>query len=496
MYYLLLLLVIAGCANITAPVAPTAPTDTMELVTSEYSVDPYELSTVRKVTLRLAKTAVDTNKINPTHYYVSFRTKGNVEAGKLYNWDKNIIVQEFPLDKKIVQHGFDRSLPDSVRVFYCAVPVNYKFCPGIKYKILKELVLPEEGVAKTICGISQKEIEYQCLKLSGDKRIESDGLAKTAVFTPTGTIKYWDNSSNTMVPCAHARVTYGYWYSWKSVRLDANGSFRSTTGYNWGVDYHLHFDSDDFEFKNYGLYEGPHGVKRAFNVNFANDIWALSALCFDGCWEWWYGYMWDLGLPHQNKIYNFRVGINIYNRQSENYGGMAINIYSVQWADIFCRTTKGEPDRALTSQEMYETIMHEISHSSYMSNYRTREWWLPLAIELLYVDISVIESYAVGIQYLTNERRYNTRWNYRFFKDYTGIMVDLVDDDIRYVYHSPWEGYEYVDGYTIGRVGLAFYRSKTWDELKENVWNDPPMPRRFDRDGLDRLFSYWINYKG
>lgn len=509
---LLVLMLFVGCSDLS--VAPTpGQTDAEKPPTLVFQDqrDPFELSSVKEAMASLvtqktgaAKLASDI-KITHNYLYVKFTTFDIHEAGKLQNWDTSLVLQEFPLDKKIISYGRDTTLPDNVRKFYTAIPVGYNCCPGTKCDTLKKLVLTNlpgltNNLAKTKLnatikelssyGISPMELEYTTLKMSGDSRVDDvnpNALAKLGGFRPTGTIKYTDNirkDANGVFltyPCEGARVTYGYSYYWKEARLNSSGYFCGTDGWTWGVDYHLHFDAADFELKNYNMFEGPEGKKEAWNKTFsATDFWSRIAVTFDACWQWWYRDMGGLSRPHQNSWHNFKLAINCYNRYEERGKGKFFvgYLYGWEWIDLFFQWSPGVQ---VNSAQAYTSAIHEIAHNDHMENLVTRNPLLPKYDEFaLNVEPVVAESFASGVALYFGWKRYpgtGTKspesWGYTefwaemFVPGYAPIMVDLIDNDESY---PTWTwGDDYVSGYTLSDM-KTYYRSFTWGELSRNLW--------------------------
>jgi hypothetical protein len=501
-----------------------------QLILGKKLQDPYTVESVRAALLslinsnktglsKMSAASIDSIQILPNYLYVRFLPEGKIQEGLLQNYDTNLVMFPYPMDQEIIQMGHDYSLPDSVRVFYAAVPINYPFCPSVKYEILKELFLIEPTLDSlstlskksasdpfitllNTYGISSFELDKESLKLTGNldariKGMDTAGLTKTAWFSsgyrPTGTITYQDANLG-VKPLIGARVTSGYWYTWTSSTTNASGYFRSGSTYTWGVDYHLHFDANDFEFQREFMVEGPTGKSSAWNINLTGK-WAAVAIVFTAAYNYYYGNIDGLCRPHQNSWYNFKLDYEIFNEDypADYTSRFGLGIYSSECIQIYLK------DRAnhayLTPGKLYGFTTHETAHNAHYEHFQTRNALLPRHIEYLAnIDDKVCESFSQGIEwYLTNKRYPGNRVDY--FNIYTGIIEDLIDDDIFTSNRSDIG--DYVQGFTIKQIENAFFESFMFVEVRDKLKSKYPSGSTtgllYTITDYDNLFAYWRN---
>jgi hypothetical protein len=115
--------------------------------------NPYKLSNVLKAYNSLpenamARLAFDADQIKPTHHYMKFYPKNEVELELLIE-DTTQHFYSYPLDVEISDTGtfyYDPTIPISVPTpQYVAMPVNQSFPQNIKNEIIYDLYMPDEN---------------------------------------------------------------------------------------------------------------------------------------------------------------------------------------------------------------------------------------------------------------------------------------------------------------------------------------------------------------
>lgn len=540
-----------GCSSPTSNDEPRSGVPASEqLILGKKLNDPYTiesmkaalLSLVNQNSLGLAKRSQaysDSIEIKPNYLYVRFLPYGRLQEGLLQNWDTALVMFPFPLDQEVIQTGTDPSLPDSVKAYYAAVPVGYAFCDSVKYEILKELFLIEPvrdsidtlvslskrsnvpsapfiGVLATY-GISPQELDMEALRLTDnlaaritDEEKSKMGLSKTSKaaawfgsgYRPTGNVTYEDNILG-RVPVVGARVTSGYWYTWTSVKTDAAGNFRSGSTYTWGVDYHLHFDAEDFVFQKNGMIEGPHGVKSAWN-SYNTGKWGAVCACFAGAYQYYYGDMEGLCRPHQNKWYNVKLDLEMKDEDGDNYGEASVIPFLSQSISIWLKSGGSyRPSNAL-----YGTTIHELGHNAHYQNFETRHPAIPRDFEFFsYISSDVKETFTRGVQWRFHNRRYPTVSDanapFSYFKTdkgirYTGLVQDLVDNNTTYAQRDYLgQNLDLVQGFTMKQIENCLFKSFGYGEFTNKLKTTYPSGSStglsYSITDFDNLCTYWGN---
>ena len=156
MYASALLLFVLGCSNSDLPVgADSMQTENSNVnvltsaIVSDPSLDPYSIENMNKAMRKsvLAKssvmdsTEVESMELKPNYLYVRFLVSGKDEFAELKSRDTTVVYFKHPLDYKPIKKPavyVDPTLPDSVRPYFAAVPVDFDF-GSTKYDVIKEL---------------------------------------------------------------------------------------------------------------------------------------------------------------------------------------------------------------------------------------------------------------------------------------------------------------------------------------------------------------------
>src|SRR5574344_1414299 len=358
-----------------------------------------------------------------------------------------------PLQKPAVY--IDPSLPDSVIPYFATVPVDYVFGPT-KYEIIKELFLvePDEcdnegceekqsdslsvekalwmkkrGVPQTIAsklldlGVSLREIEWTSLKMtdnlkhrlkSEDSKLGENPKMAWSLFSSGkklgGQLKFEDDILGVQ-PLVGVRVTGGYSYHWREAHTDKDGNFKIPEKWNFDIDYEANFDSDDF------LLEDGHsayGEDLEIEKNDKHSDWnetftgnkAKWCVVWTAAYQYYHGEIYGLNRPLQNGWFNQSLDIQVYYKSDnkmfiwwgDEYDGLHASPGVAVWIEI---NTKNR-----TSRRIYATTIHELAHSAHYDNMKTNSWYFPKTIEFYNLPTRLKESYAAGMDWFFQGKRY------------------------------------------------------------------------------------------
>lgn len=522
-------------------------------IVSNPAQDPYSVENMsealRKTALTKSRSATDSAEASqlsfePNYLYVRFLAEGKKGAYELKKYDSSLVLFKHPLDYKPIKKPVvykDPSLPDSIIPYFATVPVDYEFGPT-KYEIIKELFLVEpdevqgdnavKGLAKKTSakmdelGISLHEVEWNSLEMTGNlaerlKSLNDESMigekTKSAwsLFSSAkklgGTLKFQDDYLGVQ-PLVGVRVTGGYSYYWREAHTDANGHFSIPEKWSFDIDYEANFDSDEF------LLEDGHsiyGEDLEIEKNDKHSDWnetftgnkAKWCVVWTAAYQYYYGNIDGLYRPRQNEWYNFSLDIQVYYKSDSKkyvwWGKSPDASYNyvptiADWVEINTKDRK--------SREIYANVMHELTHSAHYENMMTHQWYLPQSVEFSNLPTRLKESYAVGLDYYFQKKRYGNKggagwdgygrvYDYWSKNGYTGLVEDLMDGDKYFAKDadkSKTSG-DAVSGFTLHEIERAFASSTTWSELKNYLKKNYPAngTRKYTSSAMDNLFNHW-----
>ena len=136
---------------------------------------------------------------------------------------------------------------------------------------------------------------------------------------------------------------------------------------------------------------------------------------------------------------------------------------------------------------------------------KTNSWYFPKTIEFYNLPTRLKESYAAGMDWFFQGKRYGKYTPYLdrdkgYFSSlgYAGLIEDLIDNNSTYAYDNKKRtpSGDQVSGFTINQIENAFYKSYSWDGLKDNLKKDYPSGkdgRKYTETALNNLFKHWSN---
>jgi hypothetical protein len=496
-----LLLLLFGCSDSYTPLQSNEEEKQVNVISSviisDSENDPYTVENMNKA-LRMsiaqkkgvAVASIDENtyKLEPNFLYVRFLANGKQGEAELKKYDTSLVLFKHPMDYKPIQKPavyIDPSLPDSVIPYFATVPVDYVFGPT-KYEVIKELFLvePDEcdksdslnfekallkkkrGVSQTTAsklldlGVSLREIEWTSLKMtdnlkhrlkSEDSKLGENPKMAWSLFSSGkklgGQLKFEDDILGVQ-PLVGVRVTGGYSYYWREAHTDKDGNFKIPEKWNFDIDYEANFDSDDF------LLEDGHsayGEDLEIEKNDKHSDWketftgnkAKWCVVWTAAYQYYHGEIYGLNRPLQNGWFNQSLDIQVYYKSDnkmfiwwgDEYDGLHASPGVAVWIEI---NTKNR-----TSRRIYATTIHELAHSAHYDNMKTNSWYFPKTIEFYNLPTRLKESYAAGMDWFFQGKRYGKYTPYLdrdkgYFSSlgYAGLIEDLIDNNSTYAYDN------------------------------------------------------------
>ncbi|WP_295681192.1 hypothetical protein [uncultured Fibrobacter sp.] len=562
-----LLLFVLGCSNSDLSVG----TDSMQTensnvnvltsaIVSDPSLDPYSIENMNKAMRKsvLAKssvmdsTEVESMELKPNYLYVRFLVSGKDEFAELKSRDTTVVYFKHPLDYKPIKKPavyVDPTLPDSVRPYFAAVPVDFDF-GSTKYDVIKELFLVEPldedddeerdsiSAARSVLkkassgnpvaeklndlGVSLQEIEWTSLQMTGNVGEREPSLSQAPVLEKKNTFAWsllgtgkrykghleFEDDILHAQPLVGVRVTGGYSYYWKETHTNENGDFKIPEKWNFSIDYEANFDSDDFLLEDGHSFYGEdleienNNKKKDWNEKFTGDK-AKWCIVWTAAYQYWYGNNFGLKRPRQNTATNFSLDIEVYYKNKKDYknniptsgpfigcgAGESNGRYSYNLGGLeeICISTYGR-----SSKEIYTTVIHEVGHTSH--------YWNTSQSLSKFFDLpeDFRNTYTRGVENFFAEKRYGVPGQTYHSNVYTGIIEDLQDSDA--FYKPKGDGYvvvkgDAVRGFNIVDLEKAVFATSSLTELKKYLKKHYPSNaggRVYTNQAMDDLFNYWM----
>ncbi len=385
--------------------------------------------------------------IEATHYYVRFLPK-NYEELDLLEQDTNLILFDYPLDRKVKKGGtyyHDQSIPaDKVTWQYTTVAVDYQF-PSIQYEIIAELFLNESNSklkSGRIDDFSYEQIEIQSLKLTGNYNdsLYSSSILKSS-WIPSGTIRVYDHILNQQTPIVGAKVRVKNWFKVKETYTNSNGYFQ-TESFKNKVDYSIKWERNEFDIRSgtfgQAYYQGPNESISVWNLDIGSTGNSFGyATVHRAAYRYHYG---NIGGMKRPGVWG-KLKYCFFDKDGTgvNWGNWSlIGILP----DILIYGKNGSTWKS--SDNIFSTTIHETAHASHIELMNTGE------IQFGQVTVQLRESWANSVEWFITQLEYfalgitnfdnpnifpyssfgdNMQWwRSTGSHDYTPLFIDLVDN--------------------------------------------------------------------
>lgn len=559
-----LLLFVLGCSNSDLSVG----TDSMQAedsnvnvltsaIVSDPSLDPYTVENMNRAMRKsiLAKTSaidsteVESMELKPNFLYVRFLVSGKDEFAELKSRDTTVVYFKHPLDYKPIKKPavyVDPTLPDSVRPYFAAVPVDFDF-GSTKYDVIKELFLVEPldedddeerdsiSAARSVLkkassgnpvaeklndlGVSLQEIEWTSLQMTGNVGEREPSLSQAPVLEKKNTFAWsllgtgkrykghleFEDDILHAQPLVGVRVTGGYSYYWKETHTNENGDFKIPEKWNFSIDYEANFDSDDFLLEDghssYGedLEIENNNKKKDWNEKFTGRK-AKWCIVWTAAYQYWYGNNFGLKKPRKNTASNMSLDIVVYYKNDDDYkddvGCSPESVGCTHVSDNFFDDEKVSIlAYGFDSRLIYRDVIHELAHVSQNENHKKGNY---SSFKKIFKESFArgMEMYFAQVRYVDPLATYiidGIFYSY-YFHEYTGIVADLIDNDAETA--DKLAKIDNVSGFTIKQIETAFFNSKSMESLKTYLKENYPSGkdgRKYSNSSIDALFNYWIN---
>ena len=378
--------------------------------------NPYALRVMQEVYDTFSETPIT---LEATDLYVKFMPKDSVELHTL-RYECNLELFDYPLDIELAEGEVyvNYDLPESDLIWvYTTVEPDFIFPTGISYEVLEECYIPEDG--ETIGSptrLGEVYVEDAAFALMGyDEEVLVDTRANV---TPQGTITVFDDYNGFNVPVKGVKIRCHRIVKWATAYTNENGSYTMSKSFRFKPHYAIVFENvKDFDIwgdwgpidiANYNL--GWHSnAGRSFNIGSNNGAWEW-AVVNNSVYEY-YQMCDQTGIckpPSDLKIWvwkNFIGSSAPMLRRIEHIIGH--NSHS-DWLSFFINTmgygisaslivhylgfmlpdvTIGCLDRLshrLRYEQLYNTVNHELAHSSHFRQVGSEFWALYISYIMTY----------------------------------------------------------------------------------------------------------------
>ncbi len=470
------------------------------VVLGDEIIDPYRLETMQAALSKLDYSNPPVAIITANFKYMRIKPADESQLDSLQS-DTNLVLWSYPLNYEIKTNGtyyHDPTVPDGELTWqYCVVPVNYQFPVGLDVQQIYQVFIPP-----TDGGDFYEALEDKAYEIAG---VGSEDDGKGSKWTPSATIKAYDDEAGAFLPLAGVLVRARYGTNVATATTDQNGFCRMTRQFKKNVNYSIKWETAYWDIRNGALgqafYNGPN-MRGAWTLNIAkNGRSILFATAHRAAYKFFYGNC--LGIRRPTLTFG-KTKIGVIDNSPSWGAGCCWGTWSLFGAlpDILVASPHSSRTDAV-----FGIVIHELAHQSHLL-FVNKVTYIQLAKE-------IHESWAAAVAWAITNHHYRTdlhnytngyytfnksyqSWpaGYNFgnnrYSCYTPLFIDLMDD---YNQRIELQNSAYTDdrisGYTLSYIqnnilvssyGLSSFRNA----LKAHKINGTT-----DND-IDRLLElYW-----
>lgn len=431
---------------------------------------PYTVTNLLKALALLpaeTRSQINSDEIYATHYYVKFHPKNKEELDLLEDIKPRLLLSETPLDREILVGGrsyHDPTLPEDVPTYqYTTIEARYwkelTDTLSVESEVLLEAYMPDyymetetKSFNSTIPSSAMEALMQKAYELAGHIY---EPMTKASEWYPSGTIKAYDNKTNTLVPIKGVRVRGTRFLTIKEDLTDDNGYYQLGSFKNQ-VNMKLIWEGENWDVRDGNLgqavFDGPEVENTRWNVNIDSTQTAQIAFAaiHRAAYRYYCDYIFGLSRPdnsRREKLAYIEDGIHdgTVNGDYNQQWGLGV------WSDIRIAGQNSSGVRDVS--ELFCTTCHELAHASHYTNaknnykdseLRVLESWTRFAQYLLtkqeYKELGVTSLTELTTQNgITGDKPdavYNFQLNNSLSLTYTPVLVDLYDDFNQYLYYS------------------------------------------------------------
>ncbi len=406
--------------------------------------DPYNLAIMQQAYANITGAKA---QLQPTHRYYRFLPKNDDELDMLKYSGMELF--DFPLHYEVLQGGsryHDPELPaEAITWQYAVVPVEKTIPEGIKYELLYDVFIPTDDIDGAKNNLFEA-IEAEAMRLSGhEDELQQDGSKGLlpAKWTPSGTIKVWDDAFGEYIPLKGAKVRARHLTHVELTYTNVNGYYQTPT-FRYDVNYdiiweHMYFDIRDGNIGQ-AKYDGPKqrtGWSKYIGKGDGKQL--MFATIYRIAYKMYYEDNLGMTRPFLRNDKSTKIAyIDEYNPNQQGQRILNFNLLGIiPNIQIWGRTSSGS---LVHTHEVLFTTAHELGHQIHailmtgvqflqISNYVAESWaeavgWAITKDEYNY--------WSKKLKIYSNINEYDQTYQYKWPNtnniEYTPIFVDLVDE--------------------------------------------------------------------
>ena len=457
------------------PVGPNVQVDGMMVLGQELQ-DPYKLSNMQQAYANITGAKA---QLQPTHLYIRFLPKNEEELYLL----KNIDLFNFPLHYEIIQNGdcyHDPELPaEAITWQYAVIPIDTRIPENIQHELIYEVFIPNYDTDGSKSGLLEA-IEDEAIRLCGysDKLQQNASKGLFSKWTPSGTIKVWDDVLLKYIPIHGAKVQVRWLTHIEKDFTDANGNF-STSSFRFDVNYSIKWERADFDIRsgNWGQawYNGPKlGSAWYLNIDKGGMSWVYAHI-FRAAHMYYYGHSsWGIKSPPKDgKLLKQSIKIGAMDKSGTSHYFDFNKFFTTPQIKVFRYDSDGSEQASI---DLFATTIHELAHASHWEMCYSYGQYV---VDYIFRKAIIPESWASCVEYvITNDVYINPHltkksdWDYDKYGDlqnrktadfkksgYMPLFIDCIDDinqreEISFLYPI-----DRVSGYTLAQIESVLYWS-------------------------------------
>ena len=463
------------------------PSDGMMVLGQELQ-DPYKLSNMQQAYANITGAKA---QLQPTHRYMRFLPKNEEELYLL----KNIDLFDFPLHYEIIQNGdcyHDPELPaEAITWQYAVIPIDTRIPENIQQELIYEVFIPNYDTDGSKSGLLEA-IEDEAIRLCGYSDMLQQNASKGlfSKWTPSGTIKVWDDVLLKYIPIHGAKVQVRWLTHIEKDFTDANGNF-STSSFRFDVNYSIKWERADFDIRsgNWGQawYNGPKlGSAWYLNIDKGGMSWVYAHI-FRAAHMYYYGHSsWGIKSPPKDgKLLKQSIKIGAMDKSGRSHYFDFNKFFTTPQIKIYRKNKSG---RELQSIELFSTTIHEFAHASH---WEIAYSYGQYAVDYIFRKAIIPESWASCVEYVITKDIYNgtkTLTSISKYDDdyadlqrskisdciergYTPLFIDCIDDKNQRESYGVEYPIDRVSGYTLAQIERVL--SWSYQQLSPAVAIDP-----------------------
>jgi len=431
-------------------------------------------------------------RIATSHYYVKFKPANEEELTALKQ-DTTLNLYEYPLDYEISEGGIsyhDPEIPDSLPTYqYAAIDAekweSIRNTAPTSYEILEELFIPDEDSAlddvdndgtesfgtSYSLTFSNSEITDEAIDALVDEAMRITGneeptTRSSSKWTPSGTIRVYDDIADGMVPLKYLKVRARRWFTTHKGYTDANGHFSCNGKFKRPANYSIVWESGRFDIRDGNIlqayYNGPK-IKGPWQLDIVGGKSVRYATIYRAAYRFYHGNTHGLTRPSNSRKEKIAY---LHKKSHGPNGDYHQQLGSGIWSDIriFGKTYDDEWRKM---SEIFSTTCHELGHAAHYtknsslfkeSDKQVIESWARCVQYYLTLkeyedfgfteeDINRMESFCLilddgrpicTLMMIVPDYNYNfqkwTKYRSDNSKYYTTLFIDLIDDYNQQVY--------------------------------------------------------------